>query len=1040
MTDDDRGLLQGLLGSLNPIPTQDDIWRGSPYDVPELHLDVTRKVVVEIDSMKATDAGQPLGVAVLGSSGAGKTHLLGAVRRQIHEKLGYFFLVTLNSGRSFWTSTALAISAGFRHQSSAWGTQHRTFARRLGAMLQLQQDVRDAIAGDATLTPTSLKAFATALRANFPEVDRGCEQTARALVLLGSKNFEEQDIGEMFFQSELLDQAALDKWGLPPTPRTPQEIVRDTSRLIALTRSPTLIAFDQVDLLIEKFAGKPISIGAPDADGTQEVVSLTQGLVDLLDRTQRTLVVLTCTPTTWTLISQAASQPFITRFRKEGMVGQITDPNIARDIIARRFAPSFEKYGPKIDNPTWPVTPEAFAGIESISPRDLITRVQAHLRACMLDDQVRVLADVMSGATKPWRSTSILTEPDFDELDRDFAQFVAGADVAAALDGRTEDGALRELLGAGIAAWINEQSSGTFICETPEGDSCALHATLVQILDPVTERQATWSFRGIASAHPVAVISRVRKAKDKSGLGSGLADRHLYLLRRDAWPTGKRTEEVTADVAAAGAVLLRDFERDLKVFAALKDMQEKNKPGLARWLAERRHASRSSILRAVAPITVGEAPIASPASASAEQPKASNQGDGHDHAAMIELGRLATSGDAFTFPLASLTRHMVIFAGSGSGKTVLIKRVVEECALRGVSAIVLDVNNDMARLGDAWEEPPAAGWQAGDHARATEYLANTEVMVWTPRVGAGRPLSFRPLPDFSAVLDDEDEFALAVGSAVDALAPRVGAFGDAEKSKKRRAVLTKAMEAFARSEMTGLAGFRKFLAQLPDGVSEIGAGQKIAAELADLLQAEMDIDPLLRDEQAIADPGVLLTPTMGKRARVSVISFIGLTVDQRQGFVGQMQLALFNWVKQHPAAPGSLGWLLVIDEAQNYAPATGVTPSTSSTILLAQQARKYGLGLVLATQPPKGIHNQIVGNALTQVVGLLNAGSHIQSARELADAKGAKLPDVGTLKSGEFYVANENESFTRVNTPLCLSFHGGALTREEVLERAKRDP
>lgn len=437
----------------------------------------------------------------------------------------------------------------------------------------------------------------------------------------------------------------------------------------------------------------------------------------------------------------------------------------------------------------------------------------------------------------------------------------------------------------------------------------------------------------------------------------------------------------------------------------------------------------------VGPVAVAAEP-ATPGGVKARHRPAASRAHQGEPATTIELGRLVSSGGAFTFPLASLCRHMVIFAGSGSGKTVLIKRVVEECALRGVSAIVLDVNNDLARLGDAWPDPPTTGWQPGDSARATDYLANTEVVIWTPRVSAGRPLSFRPLPDFSAVLDDADEFALAVGSAVEALAPRVGAVGDAEKSKKRRAVLTKAVEAFARSGMNGIASFKSFLTNLPDGVTEIGAGQKIAAEVADLLQAEMDIDPLLRDIDAIADPGVLVTPTGGKRARVSVISFIGLTAEQRQSFVGQLQLALFNWVKQHPAPTESLGWLLVIDEAQNYAPATGVTPSTSSTILLAQQARKYGLGLVLATQPPKGIHNQIVGNALTQFIGLLNAGAHIQAARELAEAKGAKLPDIGTLKSGQFYVANGSESFARVDTPLCLSYHGGALTREEVIERA----
>jgi hypothetical protein len=63
---------------------------------------------------------------------------------------------------------------------------------------------------------------------------------------------------------------------------------------------------------------------------------------------------------------------------------------------------------------------------------------------------------------------------------------------------------------------------------------------------------------------------------------------------------------------------------------------------------------------------------------------------------------------------------------------------VEECALLGVSAIVLDPNNDLARLGDPWPEPPA-GWRPGDADRAARYLAGTEVLTWTPRArAAGR--------------------------------------------------------------------------------------------------------------------------------------------------------------------------------------------------------------------------------------------------------------------------------------------------------------
>src|SRR6185437_11283134 len=100
-------------------------------------------------------------------------------------------------------------------------------------------------------------------------------------------------------------------------------------------------------------------------------------------------------------------------------------------------------------------------------------------------------------------------------------------------------------------------------------------------------------------------------------------------------------------------------------------------------------------------------------------------------------------------------------AGSGSGKTVFIRRLVEECALQGVSSIVLDPNNDLARLGDPWPTTPTT-WDEHEILRAKEYLDHSEVKVWTPRREAGRPLAFQPLPDFSGILDDRDEFGIAV--------------------------------------------------------------------------------------------------------------------------------------------------------------------------------------------------------------------------------------------------------------------------------------
>jgi hypothetical protein len=174
---------------------------------------------------------------------------------------------------------------------------------------------------------------------------------------------------------------------------------------------------------------------------------------------------------------------------------------------------------------------------------------------------------------------------------------------------------------------------------------------------------------------------------------------------------------------------------------------------------------------------------------------------------------------------------------------VLIRRIVEECVLHGVSSIVLDPNNDLARLGDGWPEPPPS-WRASDREKAADYLAHTDVVVWTPRRSSGRPLSFQPLPDFPSVLDDDDEFAEAVEAAVASLEPRAMVTGRAAKAHLGRAILRKAVEHYGRRGGTRLQGLIDTLADPPDGTIDIDGAGKIATGLAQTLTAEMVNDPL----------------------------------------------------------------------------------------------------------------------------------------------------------------------------------------------------
>jgi DNA helicase HerA-like ATPase len=407
----------------------------------------------------------------------------------------------------------------------------------------------------------------------------------------------------------------------------------------------------------------------------------------------------------------------------------------------------------------------------------------------------------------------------------------------------------------------------------------------------------------------------------------------------------------------------------------------------------------------------------------------------------VVLGRAVAGGRPVGVGLEALRKHVAIFAGSGSGKTVLIRRLVEECALRGVSAIVLDPNNDLARLGDAWPEPPIE-WGEGDRAQAAAYLAGTDVVVWTPRRTQGRPLVFQPLPDFASVADDADEFAEAVDVALASLAPRAKLTGTTVRAHRGQAVLREALAYYGRSGRRSLQGLIDVLSELPEGVSALDNAAKIAADVAQSLLAARVTDPLFSGEGTPMDPGLLLTPPAGKRARVSVISLVGLPSDeQRQSFVNQLQMELFAWVKKHPAGDRPLGGLFVMDEAQTFAPSGATTACTRSTLALASQARKYGLGLVFATQAPKGLHNQIPGNAATQLYGMLNSSTQIAAAKEMALAKGGRVDDISGLTTGRFYVATEGRPFVKAQTPLCLTHHPKSpLTTEEVIERARRQP
>ncbi len=458
LTDGERRALLALKFDLAPTP--DDVWRPSPFNVPDLHKEVVESVFDGVSQAKATDDGCPLGVVIQGPAGSGKTHLLGMVRARTQHDGGYFFLVSLLSGKTFWENTALCIVDGLLRESVGWSSQLKAFLRRLATALGIPNPLRDAIAGDAPLKPGDLDAFIAALRQKDRVIGQDTQHTARALVLYGSLDLDAQDLGHAYLSSmDLADFGDRTDWGLGVEARPASLVVRDISRLLALTGSPTVIAFDQIDTLVAQSGGSAIAAaGALDATAASMLGQVTNGLMALRELTRRALIVVACLPDTWKIIRREAVGSVPDRFREAPFMGRVSNAKVGMAIVRKRLEWRYGDVGFRPPYPTWPIRELAFAEAAHFTPRALLKRVERHALDCLRRDTVFEL-EQLEDEGLPYAADDriVLAEGSTpNELDARFASLVKQADIEDALHRTTEDARMPALLAAGLRALIVE--------------------------------------------------------------------------------------------------------------------------------------------------------------------------------------------------------------------------------------------------------------------------------------------------------------------------------------------------------------------------------------------------------------------------------------------------------------------------------------------------------------------------------------------------------------------------------------------------------
>jgi hypothetical protein len=876
----------------------------------------------------------------------------------------------------------------------------------------------------------------------------------RALILLISEDLECASVAHAWLQGIELEPAEVRSLGFMSVRKQPIEIIRGITWIMSLV-APTMIAVDQIDAIVSESNARSQSNSEASEEQREAqsiIEALAGGLIDLHEVKRRSVTVVASLEATWNVLEKRATAAWSARFRKPDVLQPLRNGKMGQALVGIRIKQAYEACNFKAPYETWPFLPAAFETAIGFSPRQLLKASEDHRLHCLAEGRV---TEIQSFAHEP---LSKIKKPSASDLDGIFDQEIKTSNIAGLLDQEHEE-QLRALLIDALSLLAKHLDLPDDVDVEFRGDPDqkrpSLHGRLAFTFHSQGDREQHFCFRILVHSNAIAFQSRLNAAMVASGVDRALSFRHLFILRPDDPPSGPKTRLLVQKFLQAGGKFIIPTQEDLRTFVALQSMLKRDLVGFDTWLRERkplfsaslfksadlcppgflqqpqsdRGESPPSLPRTQPPDEVPAAPgVAQTTTAPTKKP-----GGGLPQ---IPIGRRYERGNLSSsenLPADLLKRHVAIIAGSGSGKTVLLRRIVEEAALLGIPAIVLDTNNDLARFGDKWPDRPV-GWTDEDVGKAAEYAKRVEVVIWTPGRSSGKPIALGLLPDFSALADDPDARDQAVEMANATLVPWIGATGASAALK--RGVFADALRLFAKNggKLEDLIGL---LSDLPDGVSEIGNASKLAAGIADQLRAAIATNPLIQSRGPRLGAQLLFEGST--RTRISIISFVGLPGDEaRQSFVNQLNMSLFTWIKRNPSTTGRL---YVLDEAQNFAPSQKTTPCKESTVSLVAQARKYGLGMIFATQLPKGIDNKIVSNCTTHFYGRMSSPATIDATRELMAAKGGGGDDIARLNRGEFYFSTEGLSRPiKIQAPLCLTWHPqNPLTEEEVLAKTRRE-
>jgi Helicase HerA, central domain/AAA ATPase domain len=1039
------------------ITWEDDIWRADPVDVDLVHANARSKFTDLLEAVTAAD-GPSVQARILlfhGQSGAGKTHLIRALRTSAHRSgKAYFGYAQMTPDvanyADYYLRRLIASLEKPYDPDRAGGSALARLAKRLvddaSAVDAAAIDkLRDAKMSDASLAKLVLNVADQIVAAPRFAGESLDVNVVRALLYLQRADpridqrvrqyLHGQKLGELSHEAV----AALD-------PNTGEgrafDIIEAIGRMMwAVDRAALVFAIDQVEDL--RFFD----------DYQERFQKAARDLIQIANRVPTSIVMISCLAEFYGKVREVLAQSYIDRIEKAGPVPLIETrtSDEARLIIAKRLQQDERGAG---SDPTLYLGPQFFEEFGGLSTRRILELAQKRMR-----EQEGDGADEPA-AGKPGFISTLAAALGFGaqeeaseaapiEFRDHWERFVAQSEAEIPSDDQALSDALAAALSLAKLEWgdaidLSVRRVG------PTEDVPALDLTLVHAAGLRTEARIFLCNRTAQGGGLKRQIDRVL---------ANMADKSCFLLRASDFPPNKKNQTAQAfrkfreKGGRSILVPIPDWERMIMV-REFHD-QHRQDPSFSDWFGRARllsaipclaqllrldllgHNVRAGAQVVQAEAAAGEMETGAAPNAAAAGPRGADwtgwdsataepkddlplsvlldeAGDGEKS---ILAGRALRSNRSITLNKDVLKRHSAVLGGSGSGKTTLALCIIEQLLMKGIPAVLIDRKGDLCSYAnpDVWR---AHDGEFGERRGERERLADSiDVAVYTPGRASGRPISITLLPNGINELPEQEQQLLANLSAA-ALGDMLHLKNSAthQKQSGTLSVALRILGARFSKEVT----LNDLIALLEDEdpeLTELTQRMDPSGRIRRDLVAQLD--SLRHRNSALFEGG-------GESLRMEALLGLGRYArnDNRTrlsiiytGFLGDNENILF-WVSQFLSEAlrfcqrnpnDELQAVVMFDEADLYIPANAKPATAEPLQSLLKRARSAGLGIMLATQSPGDLDYKSRDQITSWFIGRVREDTALRKLRAAFQSESG-LDPAAVLPGqtvGEFHLVQE---------------------------------